>query len=246
MSDVDKRGIDRIKKVLSFFGGDSSTGNKYFTLKSETIGTDNFRKLLAGTFSPIAREYGFEGAGFYYNRLIADHYIHILEFQVSKWGGSCCVEMCVHIDFLPTSSGKERHPKHLKAVDCEIRRRLAPKGKSGFWWGYGSNEREALESIKDIINTFKTEGLSFFEHFNNFPKPFDAITIKDLEEEGFRFRYGLEYAIPNIRLVLMLARIHLYIGDKIKAREFSEYGLNNIGNATSPLTPLFEEIIAKC
>ena len=93
-----------------------------------------FYKQLREDFYPNLRECGFKGSGQHFRRVNGD-VIHAINIQNNKYGGSCCLNLGIHLSFLPIAWPKDQMPDlgKIKEIDCIFRRRLAPTGKSDFW-----------------------------------------------------------------------------------------------------------------
>ena len=144
------------------------------------IDSARFKVLLKDGFVPVLRQYGFQGSGFSFRRIMPDHFIHALSLQGNRYGGSCCVELGIHVDFLSNIIGKIIKPQKTTPYDCIIRRRLSLDGDD-YWWGYGESDQDAIKNITDLEEVFIQVGLPFFEEFRDFPGPLGTLTIEDIE-----------------------------------------------------------------
>ena len=89
--------------------------------------TPAFRERLKIKLAPLLRGHGFSGSGVNFRRHVGD-VIQVLNIQGSRYGGSCCVNLAVHLTFLPTVLGDAPDPKKITESLCEFRKRLAPDG----------------------------------------------------------------------------------------------------------------------
>ncbi|WP_397387014.1 DUF4304 domain-containing protein [Paenibacillus sp. ClWae2A] len=69
------------------------------------MNTKDFRKLIRVYFAPKLHEVGFMGTDHHFVKTTDNHFIYTLVIQADKSGGSCVMEMGVHLDFLPNSIG---------------------------------------------------------------------------------------------------------------------------------------------
>ena len=82
-----------------------------------------------------------------------------------------------------------------------------------------------------MINLFENQGMKYYKQFNDFDNSLLTINLNELVS-GSKRLYELG-SPPKIRLALILAKIHKYLGNNEKAREFVYWGLNNTRNATT-------------
>ena len=61
-----------------------------------------FYSYLKNEFGPQHREIGFKGSGSHFRR-VNDEVIHCINIQGNKHGGSCAVNLGLHLTFLPIS-----------------------------------------------------------------------------------------------------------------------------------------------
>ena len=181
-----------------------------------------FKKLIKNQFSPKIRQIGWKGSGFNFRKAEENHIVKIFGIQGSRWGGSVCCETAIHFDFIPDLAGKSY--KKTTYASCLIRERLSPKGEGDYHWQFRNKEEENIKSINQIWEAFKTHGQTFYEDFDNFPKPFDQIEVKDLSNRGYKLLN--KYHIYNhINFAWILKEINQFIGNSDKAKEFSKFGI---------------------
>lgn len=211
------------------------------------IDTKMFKVLLREHFEPMLREYGFKGSGGKYRSAPMNHYIYTVVVQPNKYGGSCCVELGVYLDFLPNTIGIHVPHNKVTTYDCEFRERLSENENSAdLWWEYGKTESDAIESIEHMRETFERRGLLYFEQFKGFPLPFTSITHEDIEQ-GNRKVKVLGSLPTAVRLALIISQVYLYIGNGIQAKLFAEWAMKKIGTgiAGSGLIPNLKDIVEK-
>lgn len=149
----------------------------------------------------------------------------MLHVQGSRYGGSCCVNLGIHLAFLPTVLGHPADPKRITESLCEFRRRLAPQGESDCWWEYGNDEREAARSADNLVDLVQSVALPHFDRFGVFPVSFEGITPQALAAGDFSVLPG-DMTAP--RAALVMARIAAHLGHPDRAREFAEFGLASV------------------
>src|SRR5579875_1395554 len=119
---------------------------------------ERFHHLLKRDLFPLLRAEGFKGSGTTFRR-IKNEIIHVVNIQGSRYGGECCVNLCVHLSFLPIP-GMDRltDPKKLKEYECCFRNRLHEAREDDHWWSYGTTEAEAEASLANLIATYRRRG----------------------------------------------------------------------------------------
>lgn len=198
-----------------------------------------FKELIKDNFITLLRRSGFKGSEFSYRKITNNHYIHALSIQDNKYDDSCCIEMGVFIDFIPNSLGNVILSSKVTPYDCDFKKRLLPKGTADYWWKYGENKQEAIDSIKNMVETYQDIGINFFKQFNDFPEPLNSITLEEIVSNDPKLE---SLGVPlNLRLSMTLARLHMFLKNYAEAIKFCNWGLININEATA-LKPVFEEI----
>lgn len=212
---------------------------------------DIFFNCLKSEFAPKLRAIGFSGSGQNFRRF-RDEVIQVINIQVNKYGGSCCVNLGLHLTFLPIAGESPlTNPKKLRASSCEFRWRLAPPGATDYWWGYeeslaahlpfgmeGGKGREPIEKARDLIKTYEAYGEPRFQ---------SVMTVEDIAQLFQPDDIGSGKPLPlygytHIRGALTMARIQRYLGNEKLTRQFAEVGLEKIGKA-KVLRREFEKIL---
>ncbi|OBZ12802.1 DUF4304 domain-containing protein [Bacillus sp. FJAT-26390] len=208
------------------------------------IDLKKFKRLLKETFEQELIKYGFNGTGGKYRTKPNNHFIYTVNIQADKYGGSCCVELGVYIDFIPNPSGVHVPLNKVSSYDCDFRWRLSDLEDEDLWWSYGETEIEALENIGHMTEIFVEYGLRYFEYFINFPESLTSTSIEDIEQSNKNVKRWGELP-TDIRLALVISRVHLYVNNSEQAIYFAIWAINQIGNklAGSALIPVFNEII---
>jgi hypothetical protein len=196
-----------------------------------------FYGVLGQTFFPLLRSQGFKGSGSTF-RCLTGEVIAVLNLQGSTkpWeAGTFCVNLGVHLTFLPTMANTPADPKKIKETDCEFWTRLAPKGETDHWWNYGRNGEETARAAREMVNTYQSEGVAFFEHYPAFPGPFAAITPEQLEAKDYSSLPGWR---SLVRSALVMGQINVHLGRLELAKRFARLALANLGPATALKKPL--------
>ncbi len=166
------------------------------------------------------------------------HFIYTLVIQADKSGGSCVMEMGVHLDFLPNSIGEFKSSNEITTYDCEFRKRLHKKAnwlKRFFtvererWFQYGETEDDTIVTINEMKQLFLDQGMSYFSQFNDFPRMITSISLDEIIARSKKIE---DFGAPlDLRLALLIARTHKFLGNDRDAKEYAQWGLNNIGEA---------------
>jgi hypothetical protein len=153
--------------------------------------TGDFRKLIKMHLAPALEEQGFIGSDHHFVKDNNNHVINTIVIQADKYGGSCIVELGVHLDFLPNLTG-EFIPSHkLTVYDCEFRKRLVNEinwfqknilreKEREVWFKYGDTEDESLSVIENIKEMLLSQGLRYLSQFNDFPYAITSIQLDEL------------------------------------------------------------------
>lgn len=199
-----------------------------------------FQDALGRTLLPMLRADGFTGSGQTMRRLITP-VIQVINIQGSRYGGSCCVNLGLHLQFLPTSLGEVPKFKTFTEPLCWFRRRLAQENESDHWWEYGSSEAEACSSASDLVATYSERGAPHFARWTEFPGRFLEVTVERLAQGD----HGcLPARLTAVSAALAMARIHAHLANADLARAFASFGLANLGRATG-LTSGFDEVLSR-
>jgi hypothetical protein len=198
-----------------------------------------FMDALRQRFYPRLRAEGFKGSGQNLRRVVGP-VIQVINIQGSRHGGSCCVNLGIHLQFLPTVLGALPEAKTMDEPSCEFRRRLGRENESDHWWEYGSSEAEAQASAADLISLYFDRGAPFFARWADFPGPFEDVTVEQIARGDVN---GLPGHKTQVRAALAMARIHEYLGNADLARSFALLGIAN--PRPGRLKPDFEKVLSR-
>jgi hypothetical protein len=202
---------------------------------------DIFFNLLRDEWGAFLRHAGFVGTEERFQRELGP-VIHALAVQESKHGGSCCINLGVHLDFLPLTTGKPPQAgAHVRPESCEFQWRLTPPGFRDYWWAFEKGAAAHLpppmlqeenagpaERAQHLAGTFETQGEPAFQRLSTLQQIADLIKLQDLDNE---WRIVPEYAFTPGRAGLSMARIHRQLGNHDLARRFAVAGLERVGKA---------------
>ncbi len=198
-----------------------------------------FFDIVKKEFAPALRDVGFKGSGQNFRR-VQDEVINVVNIQGNKYGGSCAVNLGLHLTFLPLNwTDQLPDIKRIKAYDCEFRMRLAPRYRNDYWWKFGSWLHTPTKKARHLINVYFQYGEPRFKRFNTVEKIVSMLSIDDIKTKCITNPFG---TVAVQRGALTMARIYQHRGKVSRAKEFAKAGLDNIGR-TETLRPALEEII---
>lgn len=196
---------------------------------------------LDAVLLPVLTPYGFSGAKGIYRRCIGS-VIQIVEVQISADRQNFCVNLGIHLRFLPSPGQSElSEPLTMTTPSCEWQTRLAPNGAADHWWPIGNENSGTRTSISEAAKLLVEQGLPYLEGFRVFPDSFTKVSPEMIES-------GVTLPFPSggtgIRRLLALSRISIETGKFAEALKFAELGLAKAGPAIS-LKPAFRKIIER-
>jgi hypothetical protein len=184
-----------------------------------------FFDVLKRDFFPRLRAAGFRGSGQHFCRVRGD-VMHAVNLQNRREGGSCAVNLGVHLTFLPLVGGRDLPaPNQIKEVNCEIRRRLSGTRKSDQWWSHAGAERSAA----DLADVYFSTGEPWFEQLSSVTAIAAQFDYRRMIEGDF----GLLPAIVPARAALVGARIHAHLSNCEQSRRLAAWGLRIVGRASA-------------
>ena len=117
-------------------------------------------------------------------------------------------------------------------LDCEIRTRLSHAGESDHWWTFANSDTE----MADLVGCFKSRASLFFDLYKEFLPPFTGICMEEVDGHSELFPM-----MNSVRKCLLIACVFDHNGDKPRALEWAEHGLERVGRA-SALKDVFRDI----
>ena len=205
--------------------------------------TDDARKrfyaLLRDRFAPELRKLGFKGSGSHFRRIRGD-VINAINIQGNKYGGSCAVNLGLHLAFLPVNWKLEVPDlSTIKEIDCEFRTRLTPGRKSDYWWKYDGLFTSPQKQVDHLVDTYLRDGEPLFAGFDTVEKIAQMCSVDEVSKGKLRQAFG---PVSAVRAALTIARVHQHLGNETLAKAYARAGLENIGHASS-LEPQFRSIL---
>lgn len=208
------------------------------------ISSKEFKIAVSKYFAPQLRKQGWKGSGFNFYK---DDLPIILVISVipNRYGGSFYIELGIHYSFITDISGEKLNHKELKTYQLDFRRRLKDKeGKVD--WKYTSDIESCSKLLEHILNTFHTNGKSFFAQFDQSGAPWLSINPTDIDDITQHSKYVDFELPPDARSAWMISQILGFYDQKIEAVEMAKYGLSKItppqGQALiQPLNNLIEK-----
>ncbi|NJN95832.1 MAG: DUF4304 domain-containing protein [Anaerolineales bacterium] len=211
---------------------------------------DTFFACLRDEWAPLLRRSGFKGSGQRFQRDLGQ-VIHVIGVQVNKYGGSCCVNLGLHLRFLPFTNNQLLAPgEKIRVESCEFQWRLTPPGSTDYWWAFEQGVKAHLppglldktntgpvEEARHLINTFETYGEPRFQTVTTVAQVSELIQVEDIERS---WPVSPLYSFTPVRAGLTMARIYEYLGNRERAGMFARAGLSRVGQAKAVRTALEE------
>lgn len=181
--------------------------------------TKEFTKQTENVLTPLFLEEGFTEQGIDHYRRYVNPFIHCIWLQERSDMEAMCVNLGVHLDFLPVPGRITTPPiTDVIEMECSIRVRLTPNDVFDYWWP-SSSAKKQVTSIKDL---YIEKGIPFFEKYTSFPDIFEKIEIDDIKSgEALKILPEKSW----IGMAVFLAQIHKHIGNNERAIQFSNFGL---------------------
>lgn len=197
-----------------------------------------FARVLEPRLVPVLRADGFTSQHNGWIRL-GDPVINWLDVQSRSDDEACCVNLGVHLTFLPPHQGSEGSTiaSEIAQGDCELSYRLTWNGECDHWWPYDLG----AEAAADLVICYEGPGRALFERFASFPDPFVNISPDNFDDAALSDLLPL----TETRKLLLLTRIHDYLGNAQFAVRFSEMGLDVANKIASGPRYAFKNILRK-
>ena len=190
-----------------------------------------FLKLLGSQLHPILRREGFKGSGATLRRIDGD-LIHVFNFQGSKSGTECYLNVGAHLSFLPPEGGLSIAVEAIEEPDCVFRGRIESPSGRAHGWAYGNSTEEAERCVEQIVQGWATQGHSFFGRYASFPDSFVRL-LQDTQPTAVHARVDLH-----------LARIAAHLGRRDDVIAFARAGLASAHERATLLRQDLEELLA--
>ena len=189
-----------------------------------------FFQNIKSIFVPTIKSFGFNGTGNNYYRKIG-HTIQTLNIQGNKYGGSSCVNLGLHFDYLPVNNSLEIKPEKIfKTYYSTFSKRLAPHGQSDYWWQYKGKFPfgNSKKSVIHLNETFLSEGMKLFEKFESDDDVLPHLRLELIQQREYIPFFG---GITAQRAALTVSRIYAQKHALDKALLFAQEGLKISENA---------------
>lgn len=167
--------------------------------------------------------FGRTAAGVWNRR--SDEELNVIQLQKHSTEASFCVNLGVHYTFLP-KSGIEAplDGDQVEVSDCEIKLRLTDQATvKDQWWPI------AASSVEQVVDLVCSRGLTIFDSYR-LDGPISAMDGKSIESGNL----GLLASMTKVRACLLLARMHLRLGNREECVEAASIGVKLAGMAVCP------------
>lgn len=184
----------------------------------------DFIKILDEHFSPFMRDIGFKGSknSFYLHKSPLIYTVGIFK---DKYGGSCSLNMGVHLDLFPSIITYDmKDPKKMIYADSIISKTLTlENGNSELI--FGNTNEEGLETVFIMRDLIKNRVIPQIDKFSQFPKPFVDIELDHFKKPNAKFEdfWISEKTLDWIHFQIYVARINHSLGNIKKAIEMLKY-----------------------
>lgn len=197
-----------------------------------------FLRALAGDIEGTLRSHAFEGTDLAFRKR-RGHVISCLVVQEHSSKTKCCVDLGVHLDFIPVVGGASAIQFEAMTVPhCEIRKRLTPEANlDDFWWGYSDADARA-----GIVTALETQGFPFFKAFESFPDYWLGVSLGDLRSGSYQAKLP---GVTRVRAALLLARVHAFLGDWPRSHDLAAFGLEIVPAIATGPKKAFKELLAQ-
>jgi hypothetical protein len=117
------------------------------------------------------------------------------------------------------------------------------------WYYYGKDRNEGLETVELMASMFKKKAVPFLQKFENYPSPFDKITLSDLVYPTDKYtEYGIsKQMLTGSQFQIFLSKIKYTIGQTELALDILEKAraevLKRNNNSSSPLVEKINKLL---
>ena len=189
--------------------------------------TPRLEASIRAHLASVLREDGFAGSGRTYRRVV-DDWVHVVNVQGSRHGGSFAINLAIHPQRVPDSIGRAVDPRKLTHDACELRCRLSEQGGDQWWECYGDQD-SMNEAAQAAASVYVEHGRATFGKLGRGASSvLYSLTAKQLsgpmtELCGFGATTG--------RVALLFARLRAQQGRTSEAADFVALGLAVAGEA---------------
>jgi hypothetical protein len=184
-----------------------------------------FMSLLQKQLGPVLKAQGFERHGFVYHRF---HGVvtNAVRLEASNVTRNIWVNLGIHLTFLPTRDHQTQTPTRIEPSVCAFSQQLGMDDRetNPMYWSFGRNRGEAERSVLDLVKTYETKGMAFFNRWSQFPDDFVTLGAEGIDE---KYLPPFRYPSTLFERATTLAHLHLHLGDPERAKAFALQGLQD-------------------
>lgn len=174
--------------------------------------------------SPVLRSDGFVGSGRNFRRVSGD-FIHAVNVQGSRWGGSFAVNLGIQPRCIPDVAGNSPDPAKITEVLCQFRRRLS-ETMCDKWWEHEESKESMDAAVRAAASVYTTIGRRLFSELSGSESPLLKVTPTQFEAGNYSFS---GFSSTKGQLARSLALMRQSAGDLADASAFARIALANRG-----------------
>jgi hypothetical protein len=174
--------------------------------------------------SPVLRSDGFFGSGRTFRRLSGD-FIHVVNVQGSRYGGSFAVNLGIQPRCIPDALGNSPDAAKITEVLCEFRRRLS-ETTCDQWWEHEGSKESMDAAVRAAASVYTTAGRRLFCELSGPESPLHKVTPAQFEAGHYSFS---GFSSTKVRMARSLALMRQSAGDLADASGFARLALANLG-----------------
>lgn len=184
-----------------------------------------FIEIMDEKFTPYMKSLGFKGSknNFYLHN---KPWIYTVNIFKDKYGGSCALNLGIHLDFIEPWCNEMRIPSKFIEPLCLLRESLGMNNGNS-WYYYGLTPEEGHETVDLMMEMFQSKAVPYMEQFKNYPEPFTQIKYEDLLKPSNKFlAFGInDQMLDWVYIHIFLAQVYFDIGEKDLALKILRYSL---------------------
>ena len=174
--------------------------------------------------SPVLRSDGFVGSGRNFRRVSGD-FIHAVNVQGSRWGGSFAVNLGIQPRCIPDVAGNSPDAAKITEVLCEFRRRLS-ETTCDKWWEHEGSKESMDAAVRAAASVYTTAGRRLFSELSGPESPLLKVTPTQFEAGNYSFS---GFRSTKGQMARSLALMRQSAGDLADASAFARIALVNRG-----------------
>jgi hypothetical protein len=213
----------------------------------DQITGEEFINILNDEFTPLIKSFDFRGSkNNFYKR--NSPWIYTINIFKDKYGGNCALNVGIHLDFVENQIDQLPIPSKFTIADCMISKSIEMDNGNN-WYYYGKDRNEGLETVELMASMFKKKAVPFLQKFENYPSPFDKITLSDLVYPTDKYtEYGIsKQMLTGSQFQIFLSKIKYTIGQTELALDILEKAraevLKRNNNSSSPLVEKINKLL---